>query len=330
MQAQAQAKLQALQPPLLQAAQQPAYQNGHQHVNMPSQFDKPQQLQFHQLSSMPPGNGSAPSYAQGSEHVYMQNGHAGFTSINPTSHPFQQNGGPAFQQNGGPSFASPVPSPLQSPNLMSHRPPGLPPPRLAPPPPLKPIPSDFGRGFGSNGVRQKRPHQDPEKVERTIFIENLPDAVDEQVAYLSLMQCSSLCPDCKAFLSATVSHCPRVFCPVNLPSLGWRSVLHAADMQAIADHFGISGEVTSVRVVSKGPGQTKAWVEYESPQQAVTAREHDQTVSSASFCKAPSSQLPVFKQENMAAKALYQGGACGHLQIILMSCTLLALTDCFM
>ncbi len=50
-------------------------------------------------------------------------------------------------------------------------------------------------------------------------------------------------------------------------------------MQAIADHFGISGEVTSVRVVSKGPGQTKAWVEYQTPQQAITAREHDQTVS---------------------------------------------------
>lgn len=34
-----------------------------------------------------------------------------------------------------------------------------------------------------------------------------------------------------------------------------------------------------MRVVSKGPGQTKAWVEYQTPQQALTAREHDQTVS---------------------------------------------------
>lgn len=53
----------------------------------------------------------------------------------------------------------------------------------------------------------------------------------------------------------------------------------AVAVQAIADHFGISGEVTSVRVVNKGQGQTKAWVEYQTPQQAVTAREHDQTVS---------------------------------------------------
>lgn len=42
---------------------------------------------------------------------------------------------------------------------------------------------DFGRGFGSNGVRLKRPHQDPEKVERTIYIESLPDTVNEEVSH---------------------------------------------------------------------------------------------------------------------------------------------------
>lgn len=47
--------------------------------------------------------------------------------------------------------------------------------------------NDFGRGFGSNGMRLKRPHQDPEKVERTIFIENLPDMVDEEVGLSTLL-----------------------------------------------------------------------------------------------------------------------------------------------
>lgn len=56
------------------------------------------------------------------------------------------------------------------------------------------------------------------------------------------------------------------------------SMDHHVVVQDVADHFAISGNVTSVRVVNKGQGQTKAWVEYATPQQALTAREHDQTV----------------------------------------------------
>ena len=193
LQAQAHAKLQALHHPI-QAAQPSGYQNGHHRPSLQPQFDSHPQLGFPQHSSLrPASNGTHMFPLGGAEHLgaepgySMHNGASPFPSISSPpyppngAHPFPQNGASAYQRGGPQSFASPAPSPLQPLPLLSHRPTSLPPPRLNPTPPLKPAASDFGRGFGSNGVRQKRPHQDPEKVERTIFIENLPDAVDEQV-----------------------------------------------------------------------------------------------------------------------------------------------------
>lgn len=115
-------------------------------------------------------------------------------------HPYTQNGAPSFAQNGSSPYHqhSSLPYPasapiaLQPPPLLSHRPPGLPPPRMNPPPPLKSTNNDFGRGYGSTVPRQKRPHQDPEKVERTIFIENLSDTVDEQVGSPSVVPADML------------------------------------------------------------------------------------------------------------------------------------------
>lgn len=35
----------------------------------------------------------------------------------------------------------------------------------------------------NNVVKTKRPHQDPDKVIRTVFVENVDDEMDEQVTY---------------------------------------------------------------------------------------------------------------------------------------------------
>lgn len=58
-------------------------------------------------------------------------------------------------------------------------------------------------------------------------------------------------------------------------------------LQVLADHFGVCGEVTAVRVSGTGPGLKKAWVEFDDMRQARSAREYDQTVRPLSALSGP-------------------------------------------
>ena len=124
--------------------------------------------------------------------------------------------------------------------------------------------------------RPKRPHQDPDKVERTIYIENIAEDVDEQVR-------SEPPLGCRLLLCCSGSARPlRVSVRIRTTDC----------LQVLADHFGVCGTVTAVRVAGTGPGLRKAWVEFDQTRQAQSAKEYDQTVSPSSLLLHPLASRP--------------------------------------
>ena len=58
-------------------------------------------------------------------------------------------------------------------------------------------------------------------------------------------------------------------------------------LQGLADHFGVCGEVTAVRIVGDEGGSRKAWLEFSSHRESRAAREYDQTVRVGQFTPQP-------------------------------------------
>lgn len=115
-------------------------------------------------------------------------------------------------------------------------------------------------------VKVKRPHQDPDKVVRTVFVENVDDDMDEQVqSNISICTC--------ALAPGTFATHLQVLCCVCI--IRWCSV------QGLAEYFSVCGEVTAVRLAGS-KGSRKAWIEFGTKESARSAREYDNTVSSPS------------------------------------------------
>ena len=143
-----------------------------------------------------------------------------------------------------------------------------------------------------NDVKPKKPHHDPSRVQRTVYVDNVAPVVNEQVRPRHIASALLLLGKGGMFtrklrssiLCASGSHLIGVAAYVHINRYVLIALMLVQHAQVLADHFRQLGPIVAIRLASNPDSSNrKAWIEFAHDAAALAAQNFGKLVGTCAF-----------------------------------------------